>query len=350
LRKWLVKGISKNVTLILMLMDHKILRETAEILAASNTGILAADESTGSIEKRFNSIGVASTPENHRIYRQLLFTAPQIEKYICGVIMFDETVRQFSDDGIPFPKLLAKRGILPGIKVDKGLKDMANFPGEKIVEGLDGLRERLTEYSQMGLKFAKFRTLTNITEKLPTDVCTTSNAESQARYAALCQEANIVPIVEPEILMEGDHSMAKSKQVLRKVLKEVFIALERHKVYIKGMILKSSWVHPGLNSNEKADSKQIAQATIDIFKEVLPDDLPGVVFLSGGDNPEDSTSHLDALNEIEHEPWNLSFSFGRALQTPVMEAWAGKAENVEHAQRVFYERAELNSLATSGKY
>lgn len=331
-------------------VDKKILQENAEILAAPNTGILAADESTGSIKKRLETVGIPDTIENHRLYRQLLFTTPGVERFICGVIMFDETVRQFSDDDVQFPKLLASRGILPGIKVDKGLKEMANFPGEKIAEGLDGLRERLLEYSQLGLKFAKFRTLMSISDKLPSDVCISSNAEIQARYAALCQEVDIVPIVEPEILMEGSHSMSRSKQVLRKVLKEVFIALDRHKIFTKGMILKSSWVHPGLDSSEKPESREIAKATVEVFKEVLPDDLPGVVFLSGGDSPEDSTSHLDALNEVEHEPWKLSFSFGRALQEPVLKVWAGKSENVEHAQQVFYERAQLNSLATTGKY
>lgn len=331
-------------------MDKKVLEETADKLLTLKKGILAADESTGSIAKRFETIKVESTPENHRIYRQLLFTTPDIEKFISGVIMFDETVRQASDDGVPFPKLLAKKGIVPGIKVDKGLKDMANFPGEKIVEGVDGLRERLAEYSQMGLKFAKFRSLFMIGDKLPSDVCVTSNAELQARYAALCQEADIVPIVEPEIFMEGTHLMGRSKQVLKKVLKEIFIALDKHKIYLKGMILKSSWVHPGLDVKEQPDSKIVAKETIDVFKEVLPDDLPGVVFLSGGDGPEDSTAHLDAINELGHDPWKMSFSFGRALQEPVMEAWAGKSENIEHAQRVFYERAELNSLATTGKY
>jgi len=325
-------------------------KEIAKKLIASGKGILAADESTGSIKKRFDSIGVESTPESNRIYRQLLFTTPGVEKFISGVIMFDETVRQKSDDGTPFPKLLEKLGILPGIKVDTGLKDMANFPGEKVPEGLDGLRERLVEYSQMGLKFAKFRSLFNITDKLPSDVCILTNAEIQARYAALCQEAEIVPIIEPEVYMEGSHSMGRSKQVLKKVLKEVFIAIDRHKVYLPGLILKSSWAHPGLSSSEKSESADIAKATVEIFKEVLPEDLPGVVFLSGGDSPEDSTSHLDAVNEIPHKPWKMSFSFGRALQEPVLEAWSGKDENIELAQKVFYERAELNSLATKGDY
>ena len=336
-------------------MNKKLLEEAANALISENKGILAADESSGSIKKRFNTVGVSDTPENHRIYRQLLFTAPQIERFISGVIMFDETVRQVSDESsnfgkVPFPKLLTDRGIIPGIKVDKGAKDMANFPGEKVTEGLDGLRERLIEYQTFGLKFTKWRALITIGEGMPTDSCIYSNAENLARFAALSQEADMVPIVEPEVLMEGAHSIETSKKVLKKVLKEVFIALSRHNVYPRGMLLKSSWVHPGLESKEKPDSMIIAKETIDVFREVLPDDLPGVVFLSGGDSPEDSTSHLDALNEIPHEPWKLSFSFGRALQESVLKLWAGRSENVEKAKKVFYERANLNSLATKGEY
>ncbi len=331
-------------------VDKEILRKTAESLIASKKGILAADESTGSIANRFETIGIESTPETHRIYRQLLFTTPNVERFISGVIMFDETVRQSSDDGELFPELLKKRGIIPGIKVDTGAKNLANFPGEKITEGLDELQERFAEYADMGLMFAKWRAVITIGDNIPSNVCITSNAEVLARYASLAQEANIVPIVEPEVLMEGNHGMDKSKHVVQKVLKEVFIALDRHKVYIPGLILKSSWVHPGLDNPEKPESKDVAKATMSVFKEVLPDELPGVVFLSGGDTPEDATSHLDALNEINEGPWKLSFSFGRALQEPVLKTWSGKAENIEHAQQVFYERAELNSLATVGKY
>jgi len=331
-------------------MNRQLLEKTASALVTPKKGILAADESTGSIKKRFDAINVESNPENNRLYRQLLFTTPQIEKFISGVIMFDETVRQTTDDGIPFPKYLQKRGIIPGIKVDKGLKDMANFPGEKIAEGIEGLRERLSEYSQMGLKFAKFRTLTMIGDNMPSDTCIESNSEVLARYAALCQEADIVPIVEPEIFMEGKHTMDQSRHVLQKVLKETFIALDKHKIYLKGMLLKSSWAHPGLDGLNKPDSKEIAKATLSVFKEILPDELPGVVFLSGGDSPEDSTSHLDALNEIHKGPWKLSFSFGRALQEPVLKTWLGKAENIKLAQEVFFKRAMLNSLARTGEY
>jgi len=331
-------------------MNKNTLEETARLLLTPPKGILAADESTGSIEKRFASVGVESTSESRRVYRQLLFTSPGIEKFISGVIMFDETARQSADDGTTFIKILSHKGIIPGIKVDKGAKDMAGFPGEKITEGLDGLRERFSEYAEMGLRFAKWRAVIEVGDEIPTDECIHFNSELLARYAALAQEANIVPIVEPEVLMEGKHSISRSKQVLRKVLKEVFLSLDRNKIFLKGTILKSSWVHPGLESGEQAESKAIARETIDVFKEVLPDDLPGIVFLSGGDSPEDSTSHLDALNELFHEPWLFSFSFGRALQQTVLETWKGNKENVARAQQVFYERAELNSLATKGKY
>ena len=331
-------------------MDISSLSSTAKSLVDKKKGVLAADWSEGSATKYFDKYGIRSTEESRRQYRLMLFTTSGIEEFISGVILHDETIRQLADDGTPIAKVLSDRGIIPGIKVDKGAKDMANFPGEKITEGLDGLRERLIEYQTFGLKFTKWRALITIGEGMPTDSCIYSNAENLARFAALSQEADMVPIVEPEVLMEGAHSIETSKKVLKKVLKEVFIALSRHNVYPRGMLLKSSWVHPGLESKEKPDSMIIAKETIDVFREVLPDDLPGVVFLSGGDSPEDSTSHLDALNEIPHEPWKLSFSFGRALQESVLKLWAGRSENVEKAKKVFYERANLNSLATKGEY
>lgn len=325
------------------------LHQTAAYLISRNKGILAADESTGSIKKRFDAIKVASTPENHRIYRQLLFTTAGIEKYLSGVILFDETIRQETDDGIPFAELLLHRGILPGIKVDAGMIDMPNFKGDKITEGLDGLRARLAEYKILGAKFAKWRAAFSISRKSPTQTCIDANSENLALYAAYCQEVGVVPIVEPEVLMDGDHDIEKSKEVNLKVLKSVFLYLDKYNVDIKGILLKPSWVHPGLDEVGEPDNKSVAKYTLDVFKKVLPDELPGIVFLSGGDTPEDSTAHLDALNELKSD-WPLSFSFGRALQQPVLEAWKGKKENIEAAQKIFYERARLNSLARTGKY
>jgi len=334
----------------IIVMDKAKLETRVHRLIFEGKGILAADESTGSIKKRFDSVGVASTPENHRLYRQMLFTTPNIKNFISGVILFDETIRQNTDGGIAFPDCLAKIGITPGIKVDMGAKDMANFPGEKITEGLDSLRERLSDYVNLGAEFTKWRAVIKIDKDLPTDGCIYANCEALARFAALSQEQDMVPIVEPEVLMEGSHTLERSAEVSKRMMKNLFIALSRHRVYIKGMLLKASWVHPGFDYPEKSDSKEIAKTTLRVFKEVLPDELPGVVFLSGGDSPEDSTDHLDKLNELENIPWKLSFSFGRALQEPALKAWVGKSENIAHAQQLFYERARLNSLARSGDY
>jgi fructose-bisphosphate aldolase class I len=331
-------------------MDNSHLYEIAKKLVASEKGILAADESTGTIEKRLASIDLPSTEKHRRDYRELLFTAPEIEKFISGVIMFDETVRQSSSLGKPFPKLLTDRGIIPGIKVDKGVVELPNFPGEMVTEGIDGLRDRLAEYSKMGLKFAKWRAVFSMEGKLPTQTCIDTNSDLLARYTTYCQEAGLVPIVEPEVLMKGNHTIEEFAKDNKRVLKTVFIYLDKHKVDIKGMLLKPSWVHGGMDGVNKTDSMQVAKETLKVFKEVLPDELPGVVFLSGGDSPEDATSHLDKLNEIDNVPWQLSFSFGRALQEPVLETWLGKEENIRDAQQVFYERARLNSLAREGDY
>lgn len=330
-------------------MESSSLYKIAKDLVAPGKGILAADESTATIKKRFDAIGFESNPEVNRIYRQLLFTTLGIEEFISGVIMFDETIRQKNDDGMPFSEFLMRKGIYPGIKVDLGTKNLANFPDEKITEGLDGLRERLIEYKNLGARFSKWRAVFAIGDKIPTPTCIFSNAECLGRYASLSQETGLVPIVEPEVLMDGTHSMEKSKEVTRKVLKEVFVALDRHMVDIGGMLLKPSWTHPGFNSGTIPDSLDVAKETLSVFKEVLPDELPGVVFLSGGDSPEDSTSHLNKLNEIGDVPWQLSFSFGRALQEPALKAWAGNKENINKAQSAFYERARLNSLARRGE-
>ncbi|KKQ98180.1 MAG: Fructose-bisphosphate aldolase [Candidatus Woesebacteria bacterium GW2011_GWB1_39_12] len=331
-------------------MNIDVLKSTAKELVAPGKGILAADESTGSIKKRFDAVSVESTPENHRIYRQLIFKTEGIEEYISGVIMFDETIRQLTDDGVPFPKSLQDRGIIPGIKVDTGAKDMANFPGEKITEGLDGLRERLTEYKEMGARFTKWRAVIAIGDVIPIKTCIESNAEALARFAALSQEADLVPIVEPEVLMDGNHDIKKSEEVTYKTLKSVFAKLSEHRVDFSGMLLKPNWIHPGKESGQEAVDDEIAETTLRVFKDVIPVEVQGIVFLSGGDSPEESTGHLNALNKMGDAPWQISFSFGRALQKPVLEKWGGKSENVENAQKEFYKRAKLNSLARSGKY
>lgn len=331
-------------------MNKQVLEEIAQKLVAPKKGILAADESTGSIKKRFDTIGVESTPETHRIYRQLLFTTPGIEEFISGVIMFDETLRQKTDDDKSFFTLLTEKGIIPGIKVDKGTIDMENFPGEKITEGMDGLRERLTEYKTLGAKFTKWRAVITIGDGLPTDTCIEANAELLARYAALAQESDLVPIVEPEVLMDGMHDFERSEHVTYQVLKVVFNKLSEHGIYFPGMLLKPNWVHPGKESGQTVTDEEIAKATIRVLKETVPADVPGVVFLSGGDAPGESTSHLDVMNEIDTTPWQLSFSFGRALQEPVLKDWQGKSENVKLAQDEFYRRAKLNSLARTGEY
>ncbi|KKQ53015.1 fructose-bisphosphate aldolase [Candidatus Woesebacteria bacterium RIFCSPHIGHO2_01_FULL_39_17] len=331
-------------------MNQAALNNTAKALVAQGKGILAADESTGTIRKRFDKVGVESIPENHRIYRQILFKTHRIEEFISGVIMFDETIRQTTDEGVPFAKNLSDTGIIPGIKVDKGTIDMVNFPGEKITQGLDGLRERLVEYKDMGARFSKWRAVITIGEGIPSDICINSNACFLAIFAALSQEADLVPIVEPEVLMDGAHDIKKSEEVTYKTLKAVFTKLTEYKIYFPGMLLKPNWVHPGKDSGETATDREIAEATLRVLKEVVPPEVPGIVFLSGGDNPGESTSHLDAMNEIDDAPWQLSFSFGRALQEPVLKSWAGKAENIEAAQRKFYKRAKLNSLARKGEY
>lgn len=331
-------------------MDIEILKSTARQLVAPEKGILAADESTSTIKKRFDAYGVESTEETRRSYRELLFTTEKIEEEISGVIMFDETIRQSAKDGKPFPQLLSEKGVVPGIKVDKKAWPMANFPGEKITEGLDGLRDRLKEYRDLGARFTKWRAIFSIGENTPTRVCIESNADGLARFAALSQETGLVPIVEPEVLMNGGHDINKSEEATYKVLKSVFVKLVDHKIYFEGMLLKPNWVHHGIESPTKATNKEIADATLRVLKEVVPDEVPGVVILSGGDSPEASTAHIDLMNEIGNVPWQISFSFGRALQQPVLKAWRGDSNNIEKAQKAFYKRAKLNSLARTGAY
>ncbi len=330
--------------------DHSELESTAQALVADGKGILAADESFGTIKKRFNALDIELTEEHRRAYRDMLFTTPGIEKFISGVIMFDETIHQSTHDGVPFPQYLASRGIIPGIKVDKGAKNMANFPGEKITEGLDGLRERLKDYYDLGARFAKWRAVIVIGEGTPTQTAIDSNAEALARYAGLCQEAGLVPIVEPEVLMDGDHSIEDTEAVTIATLWSVFTALQHHLVILDEMLLKPNMVLPGEDSPAQVSVDEVARATIRALSKTVPPILPGIVFLSGGQSPEESTRHLNAMNEMGSHPWKLTFSFGRALQEPSMQAWDGRPENVKKGQELFLQRAKLNSLAQKGEY
>ncbi|HEY8626707.1 MAG TPA: class I fructose-bisphosphate aldolase [Gaiellaceae bacterium] len=329
-------------------MAAQELEATARALVAEGKGILAADESDGTIKKRFDSIGVESTEENRRGYRDLLFTTEGVEEYISGVILFDETIRQSSADGTPFPKLLESKGIIPGIKVDQGAKPLALAESETITEGLDGLRERLAEYRELGARFAKWRATYSITDTLPSEYCMWTNAHALARYAALCQEVGIVPIVEPEVLMDGDHTIERSFHVTSRVLFAVFTELADQKVQLEGTLLKPNMVLSGYGASERAGVDDVAEETIHCFKRHVPAAVPGVVFLSGGQSDEDATAHLNAMNKLGPHPWQLSFSYGRALQAPALKAWAGK--DVEAGQRAFYHRAKMNSAARSGLY
>ncbi len=331
-------------------MDMETLHKIAKDLVAPGKGILAADESTGTIKKRLDSIGVESSPENNRIYRQLLFKTPRIEEFISGVIMFDETIRQSSDEGKSFAELLKGRGIIPGIKVDKGTVDLENFPGEKIAEGLDGLRERIQEYKSFGAQFTKWRAVITIGENIPTSLCIGLNVESLARFAGLSQEAGLVPIVEPEVLMDGGHSLERCEEVTYKVLKELFCRLEEHKIDLSGMLLKPNMVIAGKESLQKSTPSQIAEATLRCFKDIIPEELCGIVFLSGGQSPIKATENLNEMNKVKSGNWELSFSYGRALQEPVLQSWQGKVENIKLAQDTFYYRAKMNSLARKGDY
>jgi fructose-bisphosphate aldolase class I len=333
-------------------MNKEELSKIAQAMVAPNKGILAADESNPTIEKRFIPIGVESTEENRRRYREILFTTEKVENFISGVILFDETLRQSTKDGVSFPKYLSDKGILPGIKVDKGAKPLALSNEEQVTEGLDGLRERLEEYRNLGAKFAKWRAVITIAGEFPSDYCIHVNAHALARYAALCQEATIVPIVEPEVLMDGgsmDHDLARSEEVTRKTLKEVFNQLEMQKVFLGGMILKPSMVIPGKKA-AKVTPQAVAEATVKVYKETIPNEVPGCVFLSGGQSDVEATVHMNEVNKMGPLPWQVSFSYGRGLQAAVLEAWKGDEKNVPAAQAAFYKRAELNSMARMGKY
>jgi fructose-bisphosphate aldolase, class I len=331
-------------------MKIENLESIARKLVAPGKGILAADESSGTIEKRLKSIRVPSTEENRRAYREILFTTAGAGEFISGVILFDETIRQKTRGGRTFVETLEGQGVIPGIKVDKGAKAMANFPGEKVTEGLDGLRERLAEYRQLGARFAKWRAVISIGDKIPTYRCIATNAELLARYAALCQEADLVPIVEPEVLMDGAHTIERHFEVTQQTLESVFHALFEHRVVLEGMLLKPNMVLSGKDCPQQASVQEVADATVRCMKRVVPAAVPGLVFLSGGQTDSQATEHLNAMNHLSDLPWQLSFSFGRALQAPVLKAWKGDSANVAEAQQAFHHRAWCNSKARFGQY
>jgi len=332
-------------------MNIQELENTALELVAPGKGILAADESFGTIEKRFNAVGIDSTEESRRDYREMLFTTPDVGEFLSGVILFDETIRQESSDGTPLPELLKSQGIIPGIKVDKGAKDMAHFPGEKVTEGLDGLRERLEEYRGLGARFAKWRAVITIGEGIPTKMCIDANAHALARYAALCQEQDLVPIVEPEVLIDGDHTIDQCYEATEQTLHTTFDQLFEHRVEFSGMLLKPNMVLPGKDSPQQASVEEVARATVECLLRTVPAAVPGIVFLSGGQSDKQATAHLNAMNALyENLPWQLSFSYARALQDLPMKTWKGDPSNVEVAQKAFYHRAKMNSAARSGSY
>ena len=332
-------------------MNLAELHKVAEAMTAPGKGILAADESTGTIKRRFDSIGVESTADTRRDYRELLFrSSDAMSKYISGVILYDETIRQKARDDTPLVKLIADAGSIPGIKVDKGTKPLPFCAGEVITEGLDGLRERLVEYRGLGAKFAKWRAVIDIGAGIPSYNCIKSNAQALARYAALCQEEDIVPIVEPEVLMDGGHDIDRCHLITEWTLKTVFEQLYYQKVALEGMVLKPNMVVPGKKSPKRASVAEVAEQTIRVLKACVPASVPGIAFLSGGQSDEDATAHLDAMNKIGGLPWRLTFSYGRALQAAPQKAWAGKSENIAAGQRAFSHRAMMNGLAALGQW
>lgn len=330
-------------------MDKKELERIARGMVAKGRGILAADESSGTIKKRFDSIKLESTEEHRRTYREMLFTAPQVGEFISGVILYDETIRQKTREGVPFPEHLARLGVIPGIKVDTGAKPLPGFPGETITEGLDGLRERLIEYHRLGARFAKWRAVIDIAAGIPTPCAVEANAHALARYAALCQEQNIVPIVEPEVLMDGDHSIERCEEVTSAVLAEVFHQLALHRVYLEGIVLKPNMVISGKKNASRAGPEQVAEATLRVLKRYVPSAVPGIAFLSGGQSTTEATLHLSLMNR-QPLPWALTFSYGRALQDSALKAWGGQPATFAAGQKEFARRARLNGLATTGKY
>ena len=331
-------------------MDSALLAKTAAAMVAKGKGLLAADESSGTCESRFKSVGVDCTEENRRTYRGLLFTTPGIEQFLSGVILFDETIRQKTNDGVPFAEYLAKKGIIPGIKVDAGAKEMPLHPGEKVTEGLDGLPKRLQEYFKLGARFAKWRAVITIGEKIPSHACIYANAHALARYAGACQEASIVPIIEPEVLLDGDHTAERSEEVHEATLRACYSALAAYDVAPEYTILKASMVVSGKNNKRQAGVEEVAERTVRVLKRTVPAASPGVVFLSGGQSDESATAHLNAMASMKGLPWPLTFSYSRALQNPALKTWKGQAGNIAAAQKAFHHRAQMNGLAAQGKW
>ena len=336
-----------------MSLDFDSLQDIAQAMTIKGKGILAADESNPTCKKRFDSIDVDSTEQNRNIYRDMLFTTKGMEEFISGVILFDETIRQSTiKSGVSFPDFLSDLGVIPGIKVDAGAKHLSGTDDEKVTEGLDGLDDRLKEYYSLGARFAKWRAVITIGDSEPSGTCISANAHALARYASLCQKNGIVPIVEPEILMDGAHPIEDSFFVSEEVLHTVFYELYGQNVELEGMVLKPNMVLSGYNCPDQASVEQVAELTVTVFKRSVPSAVPGIAFLSGGQSDEHATAHLNAMNQLlgDNSPWNLTFSYGRALQAPALKAWAGKDENISDAQEAFYKRAKLNSLATKGDY
>jgi fructose-bisphosphate aldolase class I len=331
-------------------MNTVELSATAHALVAKGRGILAADESTSTIKKRFDSIKLESTEESRRTYREMLFTAPGADAHISGVIMYDETLRQKTREGVPFPTYLTQHGMVPGIKVDAGAKPLAAFPGETITEGLDGLRERLAEYYKLGARFAKWRAVIDIGAGIPSRYAIDANAEALARYATLCQEAGIAPIVEPEVLMDGDHTLARCEEVTNLVLDRVFEHLFAARVFLEGIVLKPNMVVPGKKCAQQASPEQVAEATVRTLKRQVPSAVPGIAFLSGGQTPVEATVHLNLMNAAGPLPWPLTFSYGRALQEDALRAWGGRPTGYSGGQKALFVRAKLNGLAATGAY
>lgn len=332
-------------------MSIEELESTAQAMVAPGKGIIAIDESTATIKKRFDSVNVPNTEENRRAYREMLLTAPKLGEHISGAILYDETLRQATKAGVPFTKVMMDAGILPGIKVDLGAKPLAGFPGELVTEGLDGLRERLAEYAKLGAKFAKWRAVITIGEDTPSGTCIEANSHALARYAALCQEAGIVPMVEPEVLMDGDHDLDVCYEVTEATLRSLFGALYEQNVLLEGTILKASMVVSGKDCEDQAEVDEVADATIRCLKAAVPASLPGIVFLSGGQSDEQATAHLNAMNLMGPHPWPLSFSYGRAMQSAALQLWAKDMQaNFKAAQEMVILRAKQNGLAALGQW
>ncbi len=332
-------------------MSEHDLHETALAMVAPGQGILAADESTGTITKRFDKLGIESTEDSRRDWRQLLLTTPGAGEWISGVILYDETIRQETSDGTPFPKMIEEAGIIPGIKIDTGAKPLANAEGEKVTEGLDGLRDRIEEYVGMGARFAKWRAVITIEgDRLPSRYCIRTNAHALARYAALCQEGGLVPIVEPEVLIDGDHTIERCFEVTETTLRTVFAELAEQRVSFEEMILKPNMVIAGKDCPEQSSPEQVAEETIRCLRRTVPGAVPGIAFLSGGQSPEQATIHLNLMNQMGPQPWQVGFSYARALQGPPMETWMGDPSNVEAAQKLFAHRAKMASAARQGEY